>query len=205
MRQYPFQVQPLSYGYISFAPYCDPDTLYLHHEQYYKGAVRELNRLVTHHRLEDWTLEELLTRKLNLPTVQAAVLRDTAGIVYNHELYFDSLQKQMGPPPLNRLVGALVTAYGSLPRFRRLVLEAADSLLGAGWVWLVFEKSGGPHIVVTRDNDVADLADVRPIFAIDLWEHAYFLDYQFDKEKYLNAWLSFLDWEKAEARFLGSV
>ena len=87
---------------------------------------------------------------------------------------------------------------------KRLLLEAAESIPGSGWVWLVSERNGGPHIAITRDNEAVALDSVQPILAIDMWEHAYFLDNQFDKEKYLDAWFSFIDWEKAEKRFLTS-
>jgi Fe-Mn family superoxide dismutase len=68
----------------------------------------------------------------------------------------------------------------------------------------VAEREGGPHIVITDNNDVVSLPSVQPLFVIDLWEHAYFLDYQFDLERYVEVWLSFLDWEKANARYLSS-
>ena len=204
MSRYPFQAKQLSYGYISFVPYCDPDTLYLHHNRYYTKKVQELNRLVVQHRLEDTSLENLLTQKINLPIVQEKQLKSAAGAVYNHELYFDSIQNKIGSPPLNRLVGVLISIYGSMPRFKRLLLEAAESIPGSGWVWLVSERNGGPHIAITRDNEAVAFDSVQPILAIDMWEHAYFLDNQFDKEKYLDAWFSFIDWEKAEKRFLTS-
>lgn len=86
MSRYPFQAKQLSYGYISFVPYCDPDTLYLHHNRYYTKKVQELNRLVVQHRLEDTSLENLLTQKINLPIVQEKQLKSAAGAVYNHEL-----------------------------------------------------------------------------------------------------------------------
>jgi Fe-Mn family superoxide dismutase len=160
---------------------------------------------VVQHRLEGKSLEELLTQDLLLPTVQADRVRNAAGAVYNHELYFDSLQNHRETPPLNRLVGVLITVYGSLSRFKRLLVEAAEGLPGSGWIWLVIERNGGPHIVVTQDNEVVSLHAVQPIFTVDLWEHAYFLDYQFNKEAYLDTWFSFLNWEKAEARFLSAA
>ena len=136
MSQYPFQAKQLSYGYVSFVPYCDPDTLYLHHNRYYTEKVQALNRLVVQHRLEDSSLENLLTQKINLPVIQEERLKSAAGAVYNHELYFDSIQNKIESPPLNRLVGALVSIYGSMPRFKQLLLEAAESipvLGGSGW------------------------------------------------------------------------
>lgn len=200
-QQYPFKPIPLSYGYVSFSPYADPDTMYLHHNQYYQKKVNELNQLVVQHRLTDLSLEELLNKKINLPAAQAERLKNVAGAVYNHELFFDGLKGRQGKPPLNRLVGVLIAVYGSMERFKRLLFEAAGSLPGVGWVWLVTEKNGGPHIVMTENHEVVMLDAVQPILILDMWEHAYFLDDQFDLEKYIDAWFSFIDWDKANARF----
>lgn len=200
-QRYPFQAKTLSFGLSSLSPYCDPDTLYLHHGQYYARKVRELNRLVSTHGLTNLTLEELLTRDIKLPAAHLARLKGAAGAVYNHELFFDGIQSVMDTPPLNKLTGVLIGVYGSMSAFKRLLLEAAESLPGAGWVWLVAERNGGPHIVITDNNETVDLRLVQPLFTADLWEHAYFLDDQFNKEKYLDDWFSFIDWRKAEARF----
>lgn len=200
-QRYPFQPATLGFGLSSLSPYCDPDTLYLHHDQYYARKVRELNHLVSQHHLTDLTMGELLTRDINIPTVHLNRLRNAAGAVYNHELYFDGIQSTMDTPPLNKLTAVLIGVYGSMGAFKRLLLEAAESLPGVGWVWLVAERSGGPHIVITDNNETVDLQAVQPIFVADLWEHAYFLDDQFDKEKYMDYWFSFIDWTKAESRF----
>lgn len=200
-QRYPFQPATLGFGLSSLSPYCDPDTLYLHHDQYYARKVRELNHLVSQHHLTDLTMGELLTRDINIPTVHLNRLRNAAGAVYNHELYFDGIQSTMDTPPLNKLTAVLIGVYGSMGAFKRLLLEAAESLPGVGWVWLVAERSGGPHIVITDNNETVDLQAVQPIFVADLWEHAYFLDDQFDKEKYMDYWFSFIDWKKAESRF----
>ena len=89
-----------------------------------------------------------------------------------------------------------------MPRFQRLLLEAAQSLPGSGWVWLVVERNAGLHIVTTQNNQVVSLHAIQPIFVIDMWEHAYFLDYFFDVEQYISRWFTFIDWDKAEQRFL---
>ena len=200
-QHYPFQPQALAFGLSSLSPHCDPDTVYLHHGQYYTQMVRQLNDLVSRHRLTNLSLEELLSQDLNLPAAQEARVKNAAGAVYNHELYFSGFQPVLASPPLNRLTGVLTGIYGSMDTLKRLLTEAAESLPGSGWVWLVAERSGGPHIVVTENNETPDLKLVQPIFAADLWEHAYFLDDQFHKEKYMDFWFSFLDWDQAENRF----
>ena len=203
-QQYPFQVRQLPYSYITFTPSVCANTMYLHHNQYYAQQVKLLNQLVLQHRLTDRSLESLICEDIKLPVPQLKLLKGTAGSVYNHELYFDSVKKASSSPPLNRLVGVLLAVYGSMQRFYKLMAEAAESLPGAGWVWLVAERNCGPHIVITQNNDVVSLKSVQPIFVIDAWEHSFFLDFQFDTEKYITTWLSFIDWDKAEERFLSS-
>ena len=90
-QRYPFHPMTLTYGLSSLSPYCDPDTLYLHHGQYYTQKVRELNNLVSKHRLTNLTLEELLTQDIKMPAPRLAQLKGAAGAVYNHELYFDGI------------------------------------------------------------------------------------------------------------------
>ena len=200
-NQYPFQAQPLPYSYIALVPYCDADTLYLHHAQYYAKKVCELNTLVRQHRLEHLTLEEILTRRINLPVVQEERLKSVAGAVYNHQLFFDGITDTPKEPPLNQIVGEVVAKYGTMDRFGKLIAQAAGSLLGAGWVFLTYEKTAGLAIVVTCNCETVALQSVTPLLAVDLWEHSYFLMNQFDREKYVDGWLSLIDWDKAEIRY----
>ena len=153
------------------------------------------------HRLEHLTLEEILIRRINLPLVQEERLKSAAGAVYNHQLFFDGITDAPKDPPLNQLVGEVVAKYGTMDRSGKLVAQAASSLLGAGWVFLTYEKSTGLSIVITRNCETVALQSVTPLLAIDLWEHAYFLMNQFDREKYVDGWFTLIDWDKAEARY----
>lgn len=126
MEQYfPFQLSPLPYGYVALMPHCDANTLYYHHDQFYADAVYELNRLVVRHRLTDRSLRQLVTEDYNLPTAQLNRLKNAAGAVYNHQLFFDGIACKAGQPPHNRLTEELITTYGSMPQFRQLLTEAA--------------------------------------------------------------------------------
>lgn len=201
---YPFQTQTLPYSYIALSPYCDADTLYYHHDQYYTKKVAELNRLTAQHRLTSMNLEDIITQKLMLPTTQSNRIKGAAGAVYNHELYFDSVHSAPAPLPLNSIIGEIISTYGSTDRFERLMREAAQSLMGSGWVWLVYERGTGLHIVTTPDNEVVDLYAVQPIIVIDMWEHAYFLKEHFDIESYISSWIAMVDWDKADQRYLAA-
>ena len=204
MEQYfPFQSSPLPYSYVALMPHCDANTLYYHHDEYFTNAVYELNNLVVHHRLTRMSLSQLATEDINLPAALLARLRSAAGAVYNHQLYFDSISCKAGPPPVNRLTEEIAASYGSMDRFRRLMTEAAESIIGSGWVWLVAEGARGIHLATTPNNEVVALASVTPLLVLDMWEHAYLSLDHFDKA--VDAWFALIDWDKANLRYLEAL
>ena len=204
-QNFPFQPHPLPYSYIALMPHCDADTLYYHHDGYYDSAVSELNNLAVRHRLTGLTLTQLITGGFDLPKVQLDRLKNAAGAVYNHQLYFDGISCKAGPPPFNHLTETIVTTYGSMQAFQQLLVEAAESIIGSGWVWLVAEGDKGIHIATTDDNEVVALGFVSPLLVLDMWEHAYITQEHFDKAAYVNTWFSLIDWGKAEQRYIAAI
>ena len=204
-QQFPFQASQLPYSHVALMPYCDADTLYYHHDKYYAEAVYELNRLAVRHRLTDQSLSQLATTDYNLPAAQLNRLRSAAGSVFNHQLYFDGIGCKAGPPPFNRLTEAITATYGSMARFQQLMTEAAESIIGSGWVWLVAEGNKGIHITTTPNNEVAPLASVTPVLIADLWEHAYLSMDHFNKPSYMEDWFSLINWSRAEERYLSAL
>ena len=198
-QHYPFPVHPLPYGYVSLMPHLDADTLYYHHS-HYAAQVRELNRLVAEHHLTEFTLSELLLSDLKLPPVVESRIKNAAGDVHNHWFYFDGIYSATSRLPDNRLTREITNTYGSIAQFQKLLTQAAKSVTGSGWVWLIVE-GGGLHIAVTRDNKVVGLGSVFPILVIDLWEHAYYTMHQFNKAAYINDWFHMVNWERADQLF----
>ena len=186
-------------------PHCDANTLYYHHDKYYAESVYELNRLVVRHRLTDRTLSQLVTEDYNLPAAQLDRLRSAAGSVYNHQLYFDGISCKAGQPPFNRLTDAIATTYGSMARFQQLLTQAAESIIGSGWVWLVAEGDRGIHISTTINNEVVPLGSVTPLLVLDMWEHAYLTLDHFSKAAYVDTWFSLIDWTKANQRYMDAI
>lgn len=206
MEQYfPFEVSELPYSYVGLVPRCDANTLYYHHDKYYAEAVYELNRLVVRHRLTDRSLRQLVSEDFNLPAAQLNRLKSAAGAVYNHQLFFDGIACKAGAPPFNRLTEAITAAYGSMARFQQLLTEAAESIIGSGWVWLVAEGNKGIHIATTANNEVVPLASVTPVLIADLWEHAYLSMDHFNKSTYMEDWFSLINWGRAEERYLSAL
>ena len=206
MEQYfPFQMAPLPYSYIALMPRCDANTLYYHHDDYYSRAVYELNDLVVRHRLTDRSLRQLVTEDVNLPTAQRNRLKDLAGAVFNHQLFFEDTSCKAGAPPFNRLTQEIETTYGPMSQFQQLFTEAAESLIGSGWVWLVAEGDKGLHIATTQNNEVVALDSVTPILVLDMWEHAYLHTDHFDKAAYVDMWSSLINWTIANQRYIDAV
>ena len=206
MEQYfPFQTSQLPYSYVALMPHCDANTLYYHHDKYYADAVYELNHLAVRHRLTDRSLSQLATEDFNLPAAQLNRLKNAAGAVYNHQMYFDGINCQAGTPPINRLTEVITTTYGSMSQFQQLLTEAAESIIGSGWVWLVAEGSNGIHIATTTNNEVVPLASVTPILILDLWEHSYLAMDHFNKASYVDTWFSLINWNTAEDRYLSAL
>jgi Fe-Mn family superoxide dismutase len=191
-------VVPLPYSYVSLMPHYDADTLYYHY-CHYSQEVQLLNRLVARSRLTELSLPQLITQDLNLPVTLEKQIKNAAGSVYNHSLFFEGMYSTEARLPDNVLTGQLAGTYGSLEQFQQLFEEAADSIFGSGWVWLIAE-GGGLHIATTRDNEVVNLSAVTPILVADLWEHAYFTMYQFDRKAYLDTWFRLVNWDRADQR-----
>lgn len=206
MEQYfPFQSTPLPFDYVALMPRYDANTLYYHHDDYYDNEVYRLNQMVVQHRLTHLSLVQLLTEDIELPVTQLRRLRSTAGAVFNHQLYFEGMNNKAGQPPFNRLTEEIATTYGSMSRFQQLLLEAARSIIGSGWVWLVAEGDLGVHIATTENNGVVSLASVTPILVLDMWEHAYQTQDHFDSAKYVETWFSLINWEMANQRYLSAL
>lgn len=199
---FPFSKQKLPYDYVALTPYCDPDTLYLHHHALYSSYVDSLNALLASYpAYHSWSLPRLLSGELQMPPADKNRIRHFAGAVYNHELYFQTLCGEPGEEPFGRLGDRIDATYGSAAGFRKLFREAACSLLGPGWVWLVAEPEGALHIVITQNNATPTLDSLRPVFVADTWEHAYCRIYQDRLDRYIEGWFRVLDWVKAEKNY----
>ncbi len=205
LAQYPFQLAPLPYDYIALVPHCDPDTLYVHYDKIYSQDLQTLNYLLTQYpTYQSWSLMQLITGKINLPTTVVNNIKYYAGSVYAHELFFCTLCGSPTPPS-GRLAKQIDNSYGSLSNLQDIVKQAALNVLGAGWVWLIAEQDGSLHIIITQNYEIPRISNSVCIFALDVWEHAYFLPYPADISAYINNWFSVLDWNKAEKNYLKAI
>ncbi len=199
---YPFVVRPLPYEYDALVPVLDEETLTFHHDKHYKTYVDNLNSaLADYPELQKKSLPELLIGINTLPAAIKTAVRNNGGGVYNHELYFDSMKSPMGQEPSGALAEAIDRDFGSYRQWKEQMKQAAVSKFGSGWAWLVADRDGTLSIVQTANQDVPDLDEYTPILLVDIWEHAYYLQYQNRRADYVESWFSLINWRKAGKRY----
>lgn len=203
---YPFVVRPLPYEYDALVPVLDEETLHFHHDKHYKTYVDNLNNtLADYPELQRLSLKELLTGIDTLPAQAQTPIRNNGGGVYNHELYFDSMKNPVGQEPDGALAAAIDRDFGSYKQWKEQMKQAAVSKFGSGWAWLLTDCKGQLSIVQTANQDVPDLKEYTPIFLVDVWEHAYYLQYQNRRADYVEGWFDLINWRKAGKRYEEAV
>ena len=203
---YPFVVRPLPYEYDALIPVLDEETLHFHHDKHYKTYVDNLNNILADYpELQKMSLEELLTDIEELPAAAQTPIRNNGGGVYNHELYFDAMKSPVGQEPDGALSEAINRDFGSYKQWKEQMKQAAVSKFGSGWAWLVTDSTGKLSMLQTANQDVPDLKEYTPIFLVDVWEHAYYLQYQNRRADYVEGWFDLINWRKAAKRYEDAV
>jgi superoxide dismutase, Fe-Mn family len=185
-----FELPPLPYEFDALEPYISRRTLEFHYEKHHRDYLQNLKEEIDGTPKADKTLEQLIGAS------QGSIFNNAAQ-VWNHTFYWNSLKPQGGAEPPADLADGIKRDFGSYAEFRKLFTEAATTQFGSGWAWLVL-ASGKLSIVTTPDAYNPLTEDQKPLFAVDVWEHAYYLDYQNERRKYVESCLDHLvNWEFA--------
>lgn len=193
--QAPYQLQKLKYDYSALEPSIDAETMKIHHEKHHQGYVDKLNDALKGRNEFSFSLENLMLIASKMPDA----IRNNAGGVYNHNLFFDILAPNRDSKISKSLQDAINENFKGVKDLKSQMNKAASTRFGSGWAWLVLTADG--KLVVTstpnQDNPMMDVSEVRgiPIIGIDVWEHAYYLKYQNKRGDYLDAIWTVLDWE----------
>ena len=189
-----FTVVELPYAYDALEPYISAETLHFHHDMHYAGYVVKLEELVAGTRYESMSLEDIIRES------DGAIFNNAAQ-AWNHVFYFEQLSRHGYHTPNGRLLRAIEDTFGSVDELRRRMTTAATSLFGSGWVWLAADYDGRLYIV-SKPNAGTPLTDgLTPLMCIDVWEHAYYLDYRNQRKQSVEDFWKFLDWEVVEKRY----
>jgi len=191
----PFELSPLPYKEDALAPAISAQTIGFHYHKHHKAYVEALNRLVAGTRYADMKLEQIVRTTSGHEAEKEKKIFNNAGQVWNHDFYWRSLSPR-SKKPSGKLAQAIERDFGSLDALLKQFVDAGKEQFGSGWAWLV---SNGGKLSITRTGNAQDpMADhINCLLTVDVWEHAYYLDYQNERAKYLDAALGKLNWEFA--------
>lgn len=200
---YPFVMRPLPYECYDLAPCISAESLLYHHDKIYKNYVDQLNlALADYPLLQGLSLWELLAYPENLPENLRRAVKQNGGGAFNHELFFDSIQPLgLEGDPKGSLLEAIIRDFGSLKEFREKICDAATRHFASGNAWLILNWDGRLEIKTTKNQEVIELRREIPLLIVDVWEHAYYLQYQNRRRDYLSAWLRLINWRKVARRY----
>ncbi|HKL33831.1 MAG TPA: superoxide dismutase [Tangfeifania sp.] len=197
-----FELPKLGYSYDALEPNIDARTMEIHHSKHHGGYTTKLNNAVEGTELEGKTIEEILK---NVSKHSTAV-RNNGGGYYNHNLYWEILAPGGAKTPQGELLDAINDSFDSLENFREAFVQAALTRFGSGWAWLVLQNNKlAVSSTPNQDNPLMDVAEVQgtPVLGIDVWEHAYYLNYQNKRPDYVNAFWDLINWDEVARRFKG--
>ena len=196
-----FELPKLAYAYDALEPHIDARTMEIHHTKHHNTYVTTLNGAVEKTpELAGKSLEELLSDLNVVPESVRTVVRNHGGGTYNHNLFWEIMGPNAGGAPSGELASAIDSAFGSFDAFKEEFTKAATTRFGSGWAWLV-KKGNGLAVVSTanQDNPLSDGS--APILGIDVWEHAYYLNYQNRRPDYITAWWNVVNWDAVAAKY----
>lgn len=198
-----FTLPDLPYAYNALEPHIDARTMEIHHTKHHKAYTDNLNAALEGTDLAGKSIEEILA---NVASASPAI-RNNGGGFYNHNLFWTVMSPNGGGNPSGDLAAAINSKFGSLDEFKKLFNEAATKRFGSGWAWLCVNKSGELEVCSTpnQDNPLMNVdtngCSGTPILGLDVWEHAYYLNYQNKRPDYIAAFWNVVNWEEVSNRY----
>ncbi len=196
-----FELPKLNYAYDALEPYIDARTMEIHFEKHHGGYTSKLNAAVEGSDIAGKSIEEILSGVSS----QSAGIRNNGGGFYNHVLFWEVMSPKGGGQPNDKLLDAIKKDFGSFDKFKEVFSNAAATRFGSGWAWLL--KQGDKLVVSStpnQDNPLMDVTEVNgsPILGLDVWEHAYYLNYQNRRPDYIEAFWNVVNWEAVTERYI---
>ena len=199
-----FQLPDLPYNFDALEPHIDSKTMQIHHGKHHAGYTNKLNTAVAGTDLEGKTIEEILK---NLDMNNTAV-RNNGGGYFNHSLFWEIMGPNCGGKPEGQLAAAIDRDFGSFDEFKSNFSSAAGTRFGSGWAWLCVDLNGGLEVCSTANQDnplMPGECGKTPILGLDVWEHAYYLNYQNRRPDYVAAFFSVINWVKVSENYNSAI
>lgn len=195
-----FELPKLPYDYNALEPHIDAKTMEIHHSKHHAGYTNNLNNAISGTDLDGKSIEEILKSGMDNTAV-----RNNGGGYYNHCLFWEVMSPSGGGQPSGELAEAINTSFGSFDAFKEAFSKAAATRFGSGWAWLCVHSGGKLEVCSSANQDNPLMPGIGcggfPILGLDVWEHAYYLNYQNRRPDYINAFFNVINWAEVSKRF----
>ena len=197
-----FELPKLPYAVDALEPYIDAQTMSIHHTKHHQAYITNLNAaLEKHPELASKSLEDLLSNLNAVPEDIRMAVRNHGGGTWNHNMFWEIMGPGKGGEPTGDLAAAINSAFGNFADFKTKFAAAGVGRFGSGWAWLVVDKGGAVSITSTPNQDTPVMEGKNPILGLDVWEHAYYLNYQNRRPDYIAAWWNVVNWDEVAKRY----
>jgi len=191
-----FNLPELGYSFNALDPHIDAKTMEIHHDKHHAAYVSKLNEtIVKVPELKNKQIEDILTKVKDVPEAARTAIQNNGGGHHNHTLFWETMK----PGGSQEIPEAITKTFGSLDDFKAKLTEAALGRFGSGWAWLV-DNNGTLEICSTANQDSPLMEGKLPILGLDVWEHAYYLNYQNRRPDYIEAWWNVVNWDVVASR-----
>ena len=200
-----YELPALPYAYDALEPHIDAKTMEIHHTKHHQAYITKANAALEGTEFTDLPVEELCSRLGELPEAKRGAVRNNGGGHANHSLFWTILSSETSAPS-DELQAAINSAFGSMDGFKDAFANAAATRFGSGWAWLCKNDDGSVSVTSTANQDNPYMADVEggtPILGLDVWEHAYYLNYQNRRPDYIAAFFDVVNWDKVSQLYAG--
>lgn len=196
-----YSLPDLPYDYDALEPNMDERTMKIHHTKHHQGYTNKVNAALEGHDFADLDIEEVLRRIDEVPADKKQAVINSGGGYANHNLFWSILSPNGGGNPDGELADAINKKFGSLDKFKEEFAAAAGSRFGSGWAWLSVDKDGELKVHSTPNQDSPYMEGLTPILGIDVWEHAYYLNYQNRRPDYVSAFWNVVNWDQVAENY----
>lgn len=199
------ELPALPYEFSDLEPHIDARTMEIHHGKHHNAYITNLNAaLDSHPELQDKSIEELLKDLGAVPSDIRGAVQNNGGGHYNHTLFWPSMSADGGGIPSGNLAAAIDSTFNDFESFKAEFSAAAATRFGSGWAWLSIDGNNNLTVSSTANQDNPISEGLSPILGLDVWEHAYYLNYQNLRPDYISAWWNIVNWDKVSERFAQS-
>ena len=195
-----YTLPALPYSYNALEPHIDARTMEIHHTKHHNAYITKVNDAIAGSELESLSIEDLISDLSQVPDAKRGAIRNNGGGHANHTLFWTIMAEKGGGKPDGALASAINSSFGSFDDFKTKFSDAAATRFGSGWAWLVVSK-GKLSVESTANQDNPLMEGRTPILGLDVWEHAYYLNYQNRRPDYVSAFFNVINWSEVARRF----